>query len=108
MVRITEYICVDGRSPFANWFEGLNTQAALKINTYLTRMENGNFSTVKGLVGGVYESRINWGSGYRVYFGKDGKDWVILLGGGTKKQQQKDIESAKVLWQEYKKRKKGE
>ncbi len=106
MIGIKEYLCADGSRPFANWFEGLNTQAGLKVNTYLTRIGNGHFSTVKGIGNGVYECRIDWGSGYRVYFGKDGKELIILLGGGTKKRQKKDIESAKELWQEYKKRKK--
>jgi putative addiction module killer protein len=55
---------------------------------------------------GVHECRIDWGPGYRVYLGKDGEKLVILLGGGTKTRQQKDINQAKELWQEYKKRKK--
>jgi putative addiction module killer protein len=52
--------------------------------------------------------RIDWGPGYRIYFGKDGDDVVILLGGGTKSRQQADIERAKMLWAEYKTRKSAE
>ena len=76
------------------------------MNTYLSRIETGNFSQVKSVGGGVSECRIDYGPGYRVYFGQAGKALVILLGGGTKKRQQKDIEKAKALWKEYKKRKK--
>ena len=71
-------------------------------------MEHGNLSNTKSLGGGVIESKIDFGPGYRVYFGKDGKHLIILLGGGTKKGQSKDIQKAKALWQEYKRREKEE
>ncbi len=106
MIKIKEYLDADNNSPFAKWFDGLNTQAALKVNTYVTRIENGNFSQVKGIGNGILECCIDWGPGYRVYLGKDGEKLVILLGGGTKKRQQNDIEKAKECWQDYKKRKK--
>jgi putative addiction module killer protein len=60
---------------------------------------------VKGVGGGVHEYRLDFGPGYRIYFGKDGDLLVILLGGGTKKRQQRDIEDAIARWQDYKKRK---
>jgi putative addiction module killer protein len=72
----------------------------------LVRLQHSNFSNVKGVGSGVFEYRIDFGPGYRVYFGKDGDALVILLGGGTKKHQQRDIESAKTLWEAYKRRKK--
>lgn len=109
MIEIQEYLFADGSSPFADWFDGfdgLDVQAALKVNTYLTRIGIGNLSSVKSVGSGVHECRIDWGPGYRVYLGKDGEKLIILLGGGTKKRQQKDIDQAKELWQEYKKRKK--
>ena len=106
MITIQEYLDVTGTSVFARWFDALNTQAALKVNTYLIRIENGNFSRVKSVGSGVHECRIDFGPGYRVYFGKDGDNLIILLGGGTKKRQQKDIEHAKELWLKYKRRKK--
>jgi len=106
MNEVKEYLREDGSSLFADWFDRLNVQAALKVNTYLTRVGNGNLSNVKSVGGGVHECVIDWGPGYRVYLGKDGDSLIILLGGGTKKSQQKDIDRAKVLWQEYKKRKK--
>jgi len=108
MIEIKEYLDAQGRSPYANWFDRLNAQAAAKVVTALSRIEQGNFSNTKGVGGGVFEYRIDFGPGYRVYFGKDGETIVILLGGGTKKRQQKDIEAAQTLWQDYKRRKKQE
>ena len=108
MVTIREYLDPNGRSPYAKWFNRLNAPAAAKVATALIRMEQANFSTSKGVGEGVFECRIDFGPGYRIYFGKDGDNLVILLGGGTKKRQQKDISLAKVLWKEYKRRKRQE
>jgi putative addiction module killer protein len=108
MIAIREYIDLNGRSPYAKWFNRLNASAAAKVATALVRMEQGNFSNSKGIGEGVFECRIDFGPGYRIYFGKDGDTFVILLGGGTKKRQQKDIVSAKILWKEYKRRKRQE
>jgi len=68
-------------------------------------MQQGNLSNAKGVGVGVYEYRIDFGPGYRIYFGKDGERLVILLGGGTKKRQQDDIAIALTRWQDYKQRK---
>ncbi|MBT3553801.1 MAG: type II toxin-antitoxin system RelE/ParE family toxin [Rhodospirillaceae bacterium] len=105
-MEIREYVGVNGRSYFGNWFDHLNAQAAAKVAIALVRMEQGNLSNAKGVGAGVTEYRINFGPGYRVYFGKDGDTLIILLGGGSKKRQRNDIEEAKVLWREYKRRKK--
>jgi putative addiction module killer protein len=78
------------------------------VTTALYRLGLGNFSNVKGVGGGVFERRIDFGPGYRVYFGKDGERIVILLCGGTKKRQQNDIELAGEFWQDYKLRKRSE
>ena len=67
--------------------------------------EEGNFSNVRGVRAGVFEYRINFGPGYRVYFGREGNTLVILLGGGTKVRQQRDIEAARSLWSGYRRRK---
>ena len=85
MIDVREYIDGNARSPYADWFDRLNAQAAAKVATALTRLTAGNFSNVKGVGSGVFEYRIDFGPGYRVYFGKDGERLVILLGGGTKK-----------------------
>ncbi len=71
-------------------------------------MEQGNLSNIKGVGAGVSEYRIDFGPGYRVYFGRDGDTLIILLGGDTKKRQQRDIEAARDLWREYKQRKRLE
>jgi len=74
----------------------------------VSRMELGNFSNVKGVGAGVLEYRIDFGPGYRIYFGKDGDVLLILLGGGKKKGQQLDIATAQARWKDYKQRKSQE
>ncbi len=108
MIEIGEDITTQGRSPYARWFDGLNARAAAKVATALVRMEQGILSSAKSVGAGVSEYRVNFGPGYRVYFGKDGDTLIILLGGGTKKRQQKDIEAAQGHWREYKRRKRRE
>jgi putative addiction module killer protein len=99
--QIREFVR-EGLSPFRRWFDDLDSIAASKVTAALYRLQYGNFSNVRSLGGGVSEYKIDFGPGYRVYFGKDGNTLVILLTGGTKKTQNKDIEKAKVYWQEYK------
>ena len=104
-LRVREYLDRSGRSPFAAWSDRLNREAAAKVAAALARMQQGNFSNAKGVGAGVYEYRIDFGPGYRIYFGKDGERLVILLGGGTKKRQQEDIATALARWQDYRQRK---
>ena len=108
MIEIREYIDGRGRSPFGRWFDGLDAGAAVRVRTALARMATGNLSSVRGVGSGVLERRIHVGPGYRVYFGRDGDTLIVLLGGGTKARQQKDIEDARELWQEYKRRRRQE
>src|SRR5438270_1597869 len=108
MVDVREYLDARGRSPFAAWFDALNSTAAAKVATAVTRVGLGNFSKVKGVGSGVFEYTIDFGPGYRIYFGKDGESLVILIGGGTKKRQQEDIAAAIECWAAYKRRKKRE
>jgi putative addiction module killer protein len=105
MVTIREYLDTRGRSLFAKWFEDLNAPAAAKVTTALVRIEQGNLSNTKSVGSGVYEYRIDFGPGYRIYFGKEGTTIVILLGGGTKKHQDEDIRAAQNHWNDYKRRK---
>jgi len=77
-----------------------------RVTVALARMSAGSLANTKGVGGGVLEYRIDAGPGYRIYFGRDGDTLVILLAGGTKRRQQKDIEAAQERWAEYKKRKK--
>ncbi|MBX2973526.1 MAG: type II toxin-antitoxin system RelE/ParE family toxin [Flavobacteriales bacterium] len=107
MASIGAYTDDNGRVPFQKWFNGLDETAAAKVNAYLTRLADGNTSQAKAVGKGVHELRIDWGPGYRVYFGMDGDVLVILLGGGTKKGQQNDIATAQERWKLYKAGKKG-
>ena len=108
MIEVLEYLDANGRSPYARWFDSLDARAAAKVAMGVTRIGQGNLANVKGVGGGVYEYRVDFGPGYRVYFGKDGDRIVILLGGGTKKRQQVDINYAQTLWHDFKRRKKQE
>ncbi len=105
MVEVREYLDRAGHSPFAAWSDRLNREAAAKVAAALARIQQGNFSSAKGVGAGVYEYRIDFGPGYRIYFGKDGERLVILVGGGTKKRQQDDIATALARWHDYKQRK---
>lgn len=102
---LREYVDQAGQAPFARWFASLDSCAAAKVATALYRLEQGNMSNVEGVGGGVFECKIHFGPGYRVYFGKDGVRLVILLGGGSKKKQSVDIATAQSCWREYKRRK---
>ena len=108
MIAIREFVDLDGRSPFAKWFKRLNAHAAARVATALVRLEQGNLSGAKGVGAGVFERRIEFGLGYRLYFGRDGDALIILLGGGTKSRQRRDVETARSHWQEYKRRKRRE
>ncbi|HEX5412913.1 MAG TPA: type II toxin-antitoxin system RelE/ParE family toxin [Terriglobia bacterium] len=102
---VLEFLDREGKSPFGIWFDSLNAEAAAKVTMALTRLEQGNFSRVKGVGSGILECRIDFGPGYRIYLGKDGNRLVILLGGGSKKRQSADIKLALARWQDYKTRK---
>lgn len=105
-MRIREFIDERGRSPFVEWFDALDAQAAAKVTVALMRMEQGNLSNTKSVGGGVEECRIVWGPGYRLYFGRDGDTLILLLCGGTKHRQQDDIRDARAHWAAYKRLKK--
>ena len=107
MPGIREYETKNARSPFAEWFERVDAKAAAKVTAAIARLEAGNPGDVKLVGQGVSERRIDFGPGYRVYFGHDGEELVILLIGGTKKRQQRDIERAKEYWADYKRRKRS-
>src|SRR5579871_3398251 len=85
----------------------LDPAARAKVAGAVVRMEHGNLSNVKSVGEGVLEYRIDFGPGYRVYFGQDGQTLVILLTGGTKKRQQRDIDEAHAHWLNYKQSQRG-
>ena len=98
--EIREYVEADG-SPFATWFNGLDAAAAARVDRYVRRVEQGNFGDSKSVGEGVQELRIQYGPGYRVYYGRDGKTLIILLGGGSKRRQRQDITAAQARWTRY-------
>jgi putative addiction module killer protein len=105
MTQVTEYLDAAGRSPFGHWFETLKPQARAKVTAALYRMEQGNMGDTKSLGDGLHERRIHWGPGLRIYFGREGGRLVVLLGGGIKSGQQRDIKATRKLWTEYRQRK---
>ncbi len=101
-IEILEYLTENGRNPFRKWLEGLrDRQARAKIRVRLNRIRLGNFGDCKGVGSGVSELRVPHGPGYRVYFGRKGITVVILLYGGNKKTQSKDIALAQEYWDNY-------
>jgi putative addiction module killer protein len=102
--RVVEFLLEDGSSPYADWFATLDPVAAAKVTVAKVRIEQGNLSNVEWFRG-IGEYKIDWGPGYRVYLARDGKTIIVLLGGGTKKRQQKDIDRAVKLLESYKRRK---
>ncbi len=107
MLEIRYYVAARGESPFAEWFAELNAAAGAKIVRALARVEQGNLSNVKSVGEGVLEYRVDFGPGYRIYFGRDGETIIMLLTGGTKKRQQRDIDRAHAYWRDYKQGKRG-
>lgn len=94
-----------GKRPFTDWLGALSDrQARARIDARLTRMIAGNFGDVAPVGEGVMELRIDWGPGYRVYFARTGQMIVLLLCGGDKRSQQKDIQRAKTYFEDFKAR----
>ena len=107
-MQVLQYLTPTGHNPFSVWFDRLDAQAAAKVTIALARMEQENLSNAKGVGGGVLEYRIDFGPGYRVYFGRDGETIIVLLAGGTKKRQSNDITTALARWNDYKRRRNEE
>ena len=105
MYEVREYVEPGGRSPFADWFNGLDANLATKVAVALERMRSGNLGDIRSVGSGVLERRIHSGPGLRVYLGRDGDALIILLAGGTKRRQQTDISLAQDRWLDYKRRK---
>ena len=96
-------VLASGRSPFRDWYDGIrDTDTRQRINARLLRVRNGNLGDVKPVGGDVYELRLDFGPGFRVYFSKVGSTVIVLLAGGDKSTQQSDISRAITLWKENK------
>ena len=106
MIDVREYADALGRNHYRKWLMKLDISVTARVLNSVLRLAEGNFSSVKPEGEGVSALRLDFGPGYRIYFGQDGKEIVILLAGGTKHRQQSDIQLAKQLWDEYKRRKK--
>lgn len=96
------------RTPFVSWYEDLDDHAAVRVTQALDKMRRGIMSGLKSVGGGVYEYRVDFGPGYRIYIGLDGNSVIILLGGGSKQRQRQDIAAAKRLWEWRKQSKRRE
>jgi putative addiction module killer protein len=96
------YVTDSGVSPFEEWFDQLaDARAQQRVLARITRLRLGNPGDWKALGAGLFELRVDYGPGYRVYFGQQGKVTVILVGGGTKTTQERDIKQARDYWYEY-------
>jgi putative addiction module killer protein len=102
---VNEYTDEYGRSPYARWLQYLrDKKAKAKILLQVDKMELGLFGDVQRIGGGLSELRIHYGHGYRVYFGAEGHHVYLLLCGGDKSSQAKDIKRAKACWLDHKRR----
>ena len=100
--RIKTYVRSNGKAPFEEWITSIRDKSiAAKIFTRIDRLRLANFGDCKSVGNGVFELRLHFGSGYRIYFGVVGSEVVLLLLGGDKSSQKKDIEKAKLYWKEF-------
>jgi putative addiction module killer protein len=104
--QILYYLMADGRSPFLRWREAITDKATrARIDARIRRVSTGNLGDCQPVGEGVFELRVHFGAGYRVYFANDGEEIVLLLVGGSKATQDKDIKNAKEYWADYGRRK---
>lgn len=106
-IIVKNYVTPEGECPFEAWQESIrDTRTRAKIDIAIANFRSGNYGDSKPVGDGVHGRRIHYGPGYRLYFGNDGKTLIILLCGGTKGSQKKDIKIAQKNWLDYKSRKK--
>lgn len=108
MYQVHDYLAPDGSDPYAEWLTQLaDRQARARVVVRVGRMAGGNFGDCKPVSDGVWELRIDWGPGYRVYYAMSGKQVILLLAGGDKRKQQADIGAAVARWQDWQQRRKA-
>lgn len=109
IIDIIFYTTDTDKQPFVEWQKGLTTKVESIVLTRLARIRSGNLGDCKYIKNsdGVFELRIDFGSGYRIYFGKQGTIIIVLLIGGDKGSQNRDIEKAKRYWLDFKEQKHG-
>jgi putative addiction module killer protein len=98
---VREYLAADGRNPFREWLSTLDVAVSARVQARLLRFELGNLGDHKSLGAGVWEARLAFGPGYRIYFAKEGDSMIVLLVGGTKASQRRDIRRAQEFWRDY-------
>ena len=97
--EIEVYVNKNGQEPFREWFDSIqDIGTQTRIRARLDRLEKGNFGDCQSVGSGVYELRIHFGSGYRIYFGEVNRTIILLLCGGDKSTQTRDIRNAKTYW----------
>lgn len=105
MYELIHYSSPDGQDLFGRWLNGLKDRTArARIAARLIRLHNGNFGDCKSIQEGLWELRIDWGPGYRVYYAVSGKQLILLCDGGNKKTQTTDIQRALMRWKEWQQR----
>ncbi len=105
MYKVSDYLTDDGHDPFKEWLVNLaDRQARARIVVRVQRMAAGNFGDCKPISEGVWELRIDWGAGFRVYYAKAGTKLILILVAGDKRKQQADIETALEYWKNWKRR----
>ena len=98
---VREYLTAGGRSPFRDWLDRLDVPVKARIQARILRFESGNLGDCKHAGAGVREARIDFGPGFRIYFGMEGRNLVLLLCGGAKGTQSRDIDQARKFWLDY-------
>ncbi|QLE50680.1 type II toxin-antitoxin system RelE/ParE family toxin [Nostoc sp. C057] len=103
--EIRNYLTVDGKNIFDEWLDSLrDRRAKAKIRARIDRVEDGNLGDCKSVGEGVFELRIDYGPGYRIYFAQEGITIIILLCGGDKSTQKQDVDKAQEYWKDYRSR----
>ena len=98
---VREYLTADGRNPFREWLAAVDVAVKARIQARVLRLELGNLGDHKSVGAGVLEARLTFGPGYRIYFGRDGESIIVLLTGGAKASQARDIRRAQDFWRDY-------
>lgn len=102
MYQISDYLTADGRDAYSEWLANLtDRQARARVLVRVQRMAAGNFGDCKPITEGVWELRIDYGPGYRVYYARAGEKLLLLLIGGDKRKQQADIATALTYWNDW-------
>jgi putative addiction module killer protein len=101
VVIVREYLTGDGWNPFREWLGTLDVAVRARVQARVLRFELGNVGDHKSVGAGVWEARLAFGPGYRIYFGKDGESVILLLLGGSKASQARDIQRAHGFWRDY-------